>query len=130
MASSVVLQAMKLLQFGVAYSKVGTLVSAMYEMIVAIGQAVLLFLVITAGVSAARNREHTMECTMEYTMRCTCHACSVRYAVRIMPQVSVAFSVLLGEHVYGDDDPEFGSPLAIPWFAIYGCAGRFGKRYF
>ena len=117
MASSVVLQAMKLLQFGVAYSKVGTLVSAMYEMIVAIGQAVLLFLVITAGVSAARNREHTMECAMEYTMRFT-------------PQVSVAFSVLLGEHIYGDDDPEFGSPLAIPWFAIYGCAKRYGKIYF
>ena len=115
MASSVVLQAMKLLQFGVAYSHVGTLVSAMYEMIVAIGQAVLLFLVITAGVSAARNREHTMNTP-----------CDANHA----PQVSVAFSVLLGEHIYGDDDPEFGSPLAIPWFAIYGCAGRFGKRYF
>lgn len=32
----------------------------------------------------------------------------------------MAFSVLLGEHDYGDNDPEFGSPVAIPWFSIYG----------
>lgn len=57
--------------------------------------------------------------------------CSARYAVQITAQVSVAFAVLLGEHAYGDDDPEFGSPLAIPWFAIYGCARRpISKIYF
>ena len=47
------LQAMKLLQLLFVYAKVGTLVSAIYEMVMSIGQAILLFSGLTFGVGVA-----------------------------------------------------------------------------
>ena len=47
------LQAMKLLQLLFVYAKVGTLVSAIYEMVMSVGQAILLFSGLTFGVGVA-----------------------------------------------------------------------------
>ena len=115
MSLSAMFQAMKLLQLLFAYSKVGMLIAAIYEMIVAIGRTMLLFVILTSSVSTAF--AVLLDGWDDDEASASGSADDNATAAAELSLVDLADAADDGG---GDDPPEFGTTLAIPWFAIYG----------
>ena len=119
MALSAVMQSLKLLQRFFVHKHVGVLITAVYEMVLAVGRLLGIFLVVTLGCSVAF--EVLLSPSDDHAAALQAEAASGELSPsEILANTSLLERRGTGHSILYEDDPDAFQRWSIPWFAIYG----------
>ena len=122
MALSAVMQSLKLLQRFFVHKHVGVLITAVYEMIIAVGRLLGIFLVVTLGCSVAFEvlLSPSDDDAAAAALQAEAASGEISSSETLANNTSLLERRGTGHSILYEDDPDAFQRWSIPWFAIYG----------